>query len=66
LVQLRFGAGLRICGIPVLRDASCWDMTCLENILSPAPRFIDSEPAPRLIVEPPLPGPLAQGVAFIP
>jgi Family of unknown function (DUF6130) len=27
---------------------------------------IDSEPMPRLIVEPPLPGPLAQGVVFIP
>ena len=27
---------------------------------------IENEPAPRLIVEPPLPGPLAQGVAFIP
>jgi hypothetical protein len=27
---------------------------------------IDDEPTPRLIVEPPLPGPLAQGVAFIP
>ena len=27
---------------------------------------IDNEPTPRLIVEPPLPGPLAQGVAFIP
>jgi hypothetical protein len=27
---------------------------------------IDSEPPPRLIVEPPLPGPLAQGVVFIP
>jgi Family of unknown function (DUF6130) len=27
---------------------------------------IDDEPAPRLIVEPPLPDPLAQGVAFIP
>jgi hypothetical protein len=27
---------------------------------------IDNEPAPRLIVEPPLPGPLAKGVAFIP
>jgi hypothetical protein len=27
---------------------------------------IEDEPAPRLIVEPPLPGPLAQGVAFIP
>ena len=27
---------------------------------------IDDEPAPTLIVEPPLPGPLAQGVAFIP
>jgi hypothetical protein len=27
---------------------------------------IDNEPAPRLIVEPPLPGPLAGGVAFIP
>jgi Family of unknown function (DUF6130) len=27
---------------------------------------IDNEPAPMLIVEPPLPGPLAQGVAFIP
>jgi hypothetical protein len=27
---------------------------------------IDNEPPPRLIVEPPLPGPLAQGVAFIP
>jgi len=27
---------------------------------------IDNEPAPRLIVEPPLPGPLARGVAFIP
>jgi hypothetical protein len=27
---------------------------------------IDNEPAPRLIVEPPLPGQLAQGVVFIP
>jgi hypothetical protein len=27
---------------------------------------IDDEPAPRLIVEQPLPGPLAQGVAYIP
>jgi hypothetical protein len=27
---------------------------------------IEDEPAPRLLVEPPLPGPLAQGVAFIP
>ena len=27
---------------------------------------IDDEPAPRLIVESPLPGPLAQGVAYIP
>ena len=27
---------------------------------------IDDEPAPRLTVEPPLPDPLAQGVAFIP
>ena len=27
---------------------------------------IDNEPAPRLLVEPPLPGPLAQNVAFIP
>ena len=27
---------------------------------------IDNEPAPRLIVQAPLPGPLAQGLAFIP
>ena len=27
---------------------------------------IEDEPAPALIVEPPLPGPLAQGVVFIP
>ena len=27
---------------------------------------IDNEPTPRLIVEPPLPGPLAQNVVFIP
>jgi hypothetical protein len=27
---------------------------------------LDDEPAPRLVVEPPLPGPLAQGVAYIP
>ncbi len=27
---------------------------------------IDNEPSPRLIVEPPLPGPLAQDVVFIP
>ena len=27
---------------------------------------IDNEPTPRLIVEPPLPGPLAQGVVLIP
>ena len=27
---------------------------------------IENEPAPRLFVEPPLAGPLAQGVAFIP
>ena len=37
-------------------------------VLSPRARVvpIDNEPAPRLIVEPPLPGPLAQGVVFIP
>ena len=28
--------------------------------------LIEDEPTPRLIVEPPLPGPLAQGVVFIP
>ena len=27
---------------------------------------IDDEPAPRLVVEAPLPGPLAQGIVFIP
>ena len=27
---------------------------------------IDNEPTPRLFLEPPLPGPLAQGVVFIP
>jgi hypothetical protein len=27
---------------------------------------IDNEPAPRLVVDPPLPGPLAKGVAYIP
>jgi hypothetical protein len=27
---------------------------------------IDDEPAPRLILEPPLPGPLTQGVVYIP
>ena len=27
---------------------------------------IDKEPSPRLIVEPPLPGPLAKGVVYIP
>ena len=27
---------------------------------------VENEPAPRLIVEPPLPGPLAQGVVYIP
>ncbi len=27
---------------------------------------IDNEPAPKLTVEPPLPGPLAQGVVYIP
>lgn len=27
---------------------------------------VENEPAPRLVVEPPLPGPLAQGVVFIP
>ena len=27
---------------------------------------LDNEPAPRLIAEPPLPGPLANGVVFIP
>jgi Family of unknown function (DUF6130) len=27
---------------------------------------IDDEPAPSLIVEPPLPGPLAQGVVYLP
>jgi hypothetical protein len=27
---------------------------------------VDNEPAPRLIVQPPLPGPLARGVVFIP
>lgn len=27
---------------------------------------LDNEPAPRLIVQPPLPGPLARGVVFIP
>ncbi|MBY3137104.1 DUF6130 family protein [Rhizobium laguerreae] len=27
---------------------------------------VDNEPAPKLIVEPPLPGPLARGVVFLP
>lgn len=27
---------------------------------------VENEPAPKLFVEPPLPGPLAQGIAFIP
>jgi Family of unknown function (DUF6130) len=27
---------------------------------------VDDEPAPRLVVEPPLPGPLARGVVYIP
>ena len=27
---------------------------------------VDNEPAPKLIVEPPLPGPLARGVVYIP
>lgn len=27
---------------------------------------VDNEPAPRLIVQPPLPGPLARGVVYIP
>src|SRR5215208_7266704 len=27
---------------------------------------LDNEPAPRLIVQPPLPGPLARGVVYIP
>lgn len=27
---------------------------------------VDGEPPPRLFIDPPLPGPLAQGVAFIP
>ncbi|MBY5592365.1 hypothetical protein HFO49_33960 [Rhizobium leguminosarum] len=27
---------------------------------------VDNEPAPKLIVEPPLPGPLAKGVVFLP
>ena len=47
--------------------------TLAEDTAIPAGAFaqstvvpIDNEPAPVLIVEPPLPGPLAQGVVFIP
>jgi hypothetical protein len=36
--------------------------TSAQSMLVP----MENEPAPRLIVEPPLPGPLAQGVVFIP
>jgi hypothetical protein len=37
------------------------DMFAQSTVVS-----IEDEPAPRLIVEPPLPGPLAGGVVFIP
>ncbi len=48
-------------------------MNSLNDTLAAGPDTVQStvvpigdEPAPRLTVEPPLPGPLAQGVAFIP
>lgn len=45
-----------------LTDSIAEESTIPQSSIIP----IDNEPAPRLMVEPPLPGPLAQGVAFIP
>jgi hypothetical protein len=45
-----------------LTDSIAEESTIAQSSIIP----IDNEPAPRLMVEPPLPGPLAQGVAFIP
>ena len=40
-------------------------MNLLNDAAQSAVVPIDNEPAPNLIVEPPLPGPLVQGVVFI-
>ncbi|HEY5755899.1 MAG TPA: DUF6130 family protein [Steroidobacter sp.] len=45
----------------LLLAASAWSED-VSSLVVPA----DNEPAPKLIVEQPLPGPLANGVAFIP
>jgi len=45
----------------LLLAASAWSQD-VSSLVVPA----DNEPAPKLIVEQPLPGPLANGVAFIP
>lgn len=41
-------------------------MSLLNTAAQSAVIPIDNEPAPTLFAEPPLPGPLAQGVVFIP
>ncbi len=40
---------------------SAWSQSAASLVVS-----VENEPAPRLFVDPPLPGPLANGVAFIP
>ena len=46
----------------IAEDTAIATGACAQSTIVP----IDNEPAPRLIVESPLPGPLAQGVVFIP
>ena len=44
-----------------LLSTSAWAQSAASLVVS-----VENEPAPRLFVDPPLPGPLANGVAFIP
>ena len=52
--------------IKTLAAITAWSLLATGAFAQSAVVPIGNEPAPRLIVEPPLPGPLARGVVFIP
>jgi len=52
--------------LTALVAASLLSATALPQTAASLVVTVENEPAPTLVIEPPLPGPLANGVAFIP
>lgn len=60
--SLRYVAAMAACSLPVARASP----QSAKDIRGPSPLVaIENEPPPKLIVDPPLPEPLAQGHVFI-